>query len=143
MSWLFGYKKPVTDLPAQGSGGTPPPPGNDQSSISNTDSRATTGRESVYKFDSSALERAAQAAKELERSRKSPRLNSSKIQTLFLEYASQAFDVVRMQEQTKQLEIQKQIKVSISERSINHHRIYSHRNMLKLKLKYVSNINNN
>ena len=116
MSWLFGYKKPVTDLPAQGSGGatggTPPPPGNDQPSISNT---ATTGRESVYKFDSSALERAAQAAKELERSRKSPRLNSSKISSLFLEYASQAFDVVRMQEQTKQLEIQKQIKVIISQ----------------------------
>lgn len=79
MSWLFGYKKPVIDPSAQGSGGAaagglPPPPGNDQPS---TDSRNTTGRESVYKFDSTALERAAQAAKELERSRNSPRLNSS------------------------------------------------------------------
>ena len=31
---------------------------------------------------------------------------------LHLEYANQAFDVVKMQEQTKQLEIQKQMKVN-------------------------------
>ena len=76
MSWLFGYRKPVSDLPPQGSGGTTdgsPPSGssgNDKSSVGNTDPKAYAGRESIYKFDSTALERAAQAAKELERSRK-------------------------------------------------------------------------
>jgi hypothetical protein len=78
MSWLFGYKKPVSDLPPQGSGGSgdgSSPPGNignEKSSIGNTDPKAYAGRESFYKFDSTALERAAQAAKELERSRKLP-----------------------------------------------------------------------
>jgi hypothetical protein len=76
MSWLFGYKKPVSDLPPQGSGGSgdgSPPSGNsgnDKPSVGKTDPKAYAGRESVYKFDSSALERAAHAAKELERSRK-------------------------------------------------------------------------
>jgi len=75
MSWLFGYKKPVSDLPPQGLGGTsdgsspPGNTGNDKPSVGNTDPKAFAGRESIYKFDSSALERAAQAAKELERSR--------------------------------------------------------------------------
>lgn len=70
MSWLFGYKKPVSDLPAQGGStggvgdGVPPP------STNNPDPKQFAGRESIYKFDSTALERAAQAAKELERSRK-------------------------------------------------------------------------
>ena len=35
---------------------------------------------------------------------------------LSLAYANQAFDVVKMQEQTKQLEIQKQMKVHLSSR---------------------------
>ncbi|UJR15904.1 hypothetical protein I4U23_002826 [Adineta vaga] len=101
MSWIFGYKKPVLDLPPQGAGnagdGSSIPPdntGNNRSSSGNSDSKSFAGRESIYKFDSTALERAAQAAKELERS----------------QYANQAFDVVKMQEQTKQLEIQKQMK---------------------------------
>ena len=73
MSWIFGYKKPVLDLPPQGAGdgGSSLPPdnsGNNKSS-SNPDPKSYAGRESIYKFDSTALERAAQAAKELERSR--------------------------------------------------------------------------
>ena len=67
MSWLFGYKKPVSDLPAQGNSDTPMPPA---ASSSNPDPKAYANRESIYKFDSTALERAAQAAKELERSRR-------------------------------------------------------------------------
>ncbi|CAF3631230.1 unnamed protein product [Rotaria socialis] len=99
MSWLFGYKKPVSDLPpsgyAGGNDGSPPGSnGNDKPTIGNDDSKMFAGRESTYKFDSTALERAAKAAKELERS----------------PHANQAFDVVKMQEQTKQLEIQKQMK---------------------------------
>ena len=76
MSWIFGFKKPGADVPFQGSGGTSdgslPPAGgtgNDKPSGNISDPKAHTGRESIYKFDSTALERAAQAAKELERSR--------------------------------------------------------------------------
>ncbi len=77
MSWLFGYKKPVSDLPPPGAGGSndgsspPGNSGNDKPSVGNTNPKAFAGHESIYKFDSSALERAAQAAKDLERSRKS------------------------------------------------------------------------
>ena len=70
MSWLFGYKKPVSDLPAQGGSagdGVPPP---STTTTNNSDPKQFSARESIYKFDSTALERAAQAAKELERSRK-------------------------------------------------------------------------
>lgn len=76
MSWLFGYKKPVSDLPPQGLGGTgdgsspPSNTGNDKPSVGNIDPKVYAGHESIYKFDSTALERAAQAAKELERSSK-------------------------------------------------------------------------
>ncbi|CAF2814661.1 unnamed protein product [Rotaria sp. Silwood2] len=101
MSWLFGYKKPVSNVPPQGFGGSGDSSSsssnnneNGKSSGINTDSKGFAGHESIYKFDSSALERAAKAAKELERS----------------QYANQAFDVVKMQEQTKQLEIQKEMK---------------------------------
>ncbi|CAF4560478.1 unnamed protein product [Rotaria socialis] len=103
MSWLFGYKRPVSDLPSQGSGGSSESSsssskndGNEKPSSTDGNSKVYASRESIYKFDSGALERAAQAAKELERSK----------------YANQAFDVVKMQEQTKQLEIQKQMKIS-------------------------------
>jgi ATPase family AAA domain-containing protein 3A/B len=74
MSWIFGYKKPVLDLPSQGSGGSGDGSsgnsGNDKPSVGTVDPKQLAGRESFYKFDSTALERAAQAAKELERSRK-------------------------------------------------------------------------
>lgn len=73
MSWLFGYKKPVSDLPPQGFGGSGDSSSNDgreKPSTDKPDSKSFLGRESIYKFDSSALERAAQAAKELERSSK-------------------------------------------------------------------------
>lgn len=72
MSWLFGIKNnppPQPDLPFDlgpppqgggagggGGGGKEPP----------NDSRAS--KESTYRFDSAALERAAEAAKNLERS---------------------------------------------------------------------------
>lgn len=73
MSWIFGYKKPTLDLPQQGPGGAAgsdgSPSDNNRSSPGNVDPKAFAGRESIYKFDSTALERAAQAAKELERSR--------------------------------------------------------------------------
>jgi ATPase family AAA domain-containing protein 3A/B len=75
MSWLFGYKTPTTNLPNQNfegnsTDGSSGHTGNNQTSGGNTNAKNNAGRESIYKFDSTALERAAQAAKELERSRK-------------------------------------------------------------------------
>lgn len=74
MSWIFGYKRPVSDLPPPpglgGSGDGLSPPSGGTGNDKPVDPKAYAGRESVYKFDSTALERAAQAAKELERSRK-------------------------------------------------------------------------
>lgn len=82
MSWIFGYKKPTLDLPSQGVGNSNDGPssggvaGNNNPPTGNADSKLFAGHESIYKFDSSALERAARAAKELERSRKFNTLKS-------------------------------------------------------------------
>lgn len=71
MSWLFGLRKdpgsvgPVAPLPTEGSG--------DDSAGQNQQPRGNAGgarASDAYRFDSSALERAAQAAKELEKSSK-------------------------------------------------------------------------
>lgn len=65
MSWLFGYStkppQPPTDEPPAESSGPPASAG-----LTKAEKRTM----EAYRFDSSALERAAQAAKELERSRK-------------------------------------------------------------------------
>lgn len=69
MSWLFGIKRdpvPMSDafpVSSEGDAGgsTTPPPGDDKSKRKQME---------TYSFDSSALERAAQAARELERSSK-------------------------------------------------------------------------
>jgi ATPase family AAA domain-containing protein 3A/B len=69
MSWLFGLRKdtnfPVPAIPTPGAsdeGGNEDNKGQQQS--------AGPSRSEAYRFDSSALERAAQAAKELEKSSK-------------------------------------------------------------------------
>ncbi|KAJ8871211.1 hypothetical protein PR048_027517 [Dryococelus australis] len=87
MSWLFGYK---SSQPPSGIPQFPLPPGDggdDKDKKSKSDMEA-------YRFDSSALERAAKAAKELEQSK----------------HAKDAFEVVKMQELTKQHEFQAQMK---------------------------------
>lgn len=65
MSWLFGYSskppQPPSDEPPSEGGSAPA-----SSGLTKAEKRAM----EAYRFDSSALERAAQAAKELERSRK-------------------------------------------------------------------------
>lgn len=68
MSWLFGYKSqppqlPTEDAPADGSSAPGAAPA---VNLSRSEKKAM----EAYRFDSSALERAAQAAKELEKSRK-------------------------------------------------------------------------
>ena len=140
MSWIFGYKKPALDLPPANPDGAPPA-GNTAN-----DQQPLTGRESIYKFDSTALERAAKAAKELERSRQSFLSLSLSLsittKSSFAEYANQAFDVVKMQEQTKQLEIQKQMKVrGVRNRTTIDDLSLSLRNIRNTKKRSDSNIN--
>lgn len=69
MSWLFGLRKDPS-VPI-----VPPPPGGDDTNSNgqqqpSPSSNITPGSRSseAYRFDSSALERAAQAAKDLEKS---------------------------------------------------------------------------
>lgn len=74
MSWLFGYKSQVpTQMPDIGAGPAHPgsPPGT-AGSASGDQKLTTAERKAMeaYRFDSSALERAAEAAKTLERSSK-------------------------------------------------------------------------
>ncbi|CAL8110523.1 unnamed protein product [Orchesella dallaii] len=92
MSWLFGIKSnpPAPDLSfgdlspppqggAAGGGGGKEPPKDGK-----------VGKESTYRFDSAALERAAEAAKNLERS----------------PHAKEALDLAKLQEATKQKEME-------------------------------------
>uniref|UniRef100_A0A8C2L2I8 ATPase family AAA domain containing 3A n=1 Tax=Cyprinus carpio TaxID=7962 RepID=A0A8C2L2I8_CYPCA len=94
MSWLFGLNKgqsgsppdaPVPPAPPP----PPPPPGGGSGSGS-----GDRPKDKWSNFDPTGLERAAQAAKELDRSR----------------HAKEALDLARMQEQTVQLEHQGRIK---------------------------------
>jgi hypothetical protein len=88
MSWLFGYKTQPTspDLPK--------PAENSQQTDGKTKEEKL-GSQTAYSFDSTALERAASAAKVLEGSSN----------------ARQAFEITRMQETTRQQEIDLQRKV--------------------------------
>ncbi|KAF7208720.1 ATPase family AAA domain containing 3 [Nothobranchius furzeri] len=90
MSWLFGLNKgqpePPPGLPAQ----PPPPPPPAGGSGGGGDKP----KDKWSNFDPTGLERAAQAAKELDKSR----------------HAKEALDLARMQEQTSHLEYQSKIK---------------------------------
>ncbi|KAK0167572.1 hypothetical protein PV327_004951 [Microctonus hyperodae] len=94
MSWLLGsrYQQPPQDFsdyvqpPASGSGGS--------GDSNDPPSKKSGAGMDAYRFDSSALERAAVAAKQLE--------NSS--------HAKEALELTKLQEATKQVEIQSQLK---------------------------------
>ncbi|VUZ52568.1 unnamed protein product [Hymenolepis diminuta] len=90
MSWLFGYSR-SQNSGAGGEGGIPPPP---PPPPSKDDKKKMEEAISGFKFDSAALERAAKAARELEKSK----------------YAKEAFELSRMNEHTQQLEYQAKIK---------------------------------
>lgn len=74
MSWLFGYGSKTPQPPPDLSGGLPPdgqaPPGAGGGGEPPNLTKAEKKAMEAYRFDSSALERAAQAARELEKSRK-------------------------------------------------------------------------
>ncbi|XP_022832468.1 ATPase family AAA domain-containing protein 3A homolog [Spodoptera litura] len=89
MSWLFGYSStppPPSDVPPADSGGSAAPPTN----LTKSEKKAM----EAYRFDSSALERAAQAARELERSK----------------HSKEALELSKLQESTKQTEQMAKIK---------------------------------
>ncbi|CAG0902869.1 unnamed protein product [Darwinula stevensoni] len=95
MSWLFGLRNSTPQQPPEAGGGVPvgnaPPPGG--GNTGQGDTKVSKAME-AYRFDSAALERAAQAAKELERS----------------SYAKDALELSKMQEQTRQKEQMAKIK---------------------------------
>ncbi|CAD7093016.1 unnamed protein product [Hermetia illucens] len=93
MSWLFGSRaKPAVPPEDGGSDGIPSTAG--QSSGDPGLTKAERKAMEAYRFDSSALERAAEAAKTLERSR----------------HAREALELSKMQEQTRQQEYLSKVK---------------------------------
>uniref|UniRef100_A0A3B3ZJ83 ATPase family AAA domain-containing protein n=1 Tax=Periophthalmus magnuspinnatus TaxID=409849 RepID=A0A3B3ZJ83_9GOBI len=90
MSWLFGLNKGQPEPPSVPGQPPPPPPPPAGGSGSGGDKP----KDKWSNFDPTGLERAAQAAKELDKSR----------------HAKEALDLARMQEQTAQLEHQTKIK---------------------------------
>lgn len=97
MSWLFGFKSPTKDIDSIKLDNAPPKPSVDLN---------TSNDSNKFKFDSQALERAANAARELERSSMFLCLF-----TCFVEYAREAFDLSLKHEQTLQMEYQAKLKV--------------------------------
>lgn len=89
MSWLFGIKKdiPPLDLSGVDSVTNTPGTGEPEKPGSGTGAGSSSGS-GAHRFDSSGLERAAKAARELEASR----------------YAKDALHIIEMQEKTKQTE---------------------------------------
>jgi ATPase family AAA domain-containing protein 3A/B len=91
MSWLFGVKNP--QVPPANSSANNGDEGGSDGNIKKT-SNIMQNTESQYRFDSAALERAAKAAKDLEKS----------------VHAKELLELSRAQEKTKQMEYEKQIK---------------------------------
>lgn len=94
MSWLFGLNKGQPTPPDFSQLGLPPPPPDGGSDDKDPKKDSQGHGMEAYRFDSAALERAAKAAKDLEKS----------------VYAKDALDLTKQQEITKQLETQKVIK---------------------------------
>ncbi|KAK9722865.1 ATPase family associated with various cellular activities (AAA) [Popillia japonica] len=98
MSWIFGYRGNQQQTPDLSQFGIQPPPAAggadgappDDSKLTKAERKAM----EAYRFDSSALERAAQAARELEKSK----------------HAKEALELSKMQETTRQQEYQTKIK---------------------------------
>ncbi|XP_038216977.1 ATPase family AAA domain-containing protein 3A homolog [Zerene cesonia] len=104
MSWLFGYSRP-SQPPPEG----PPPEGEAAAAPPNL-TKAEKKAMEAYRFDSSALERAAQAARELERSR----------------HSKEALELSKLQEATRQQEQMAKIKeyeASIEQAKVEQRRI--------------------
>ncbi|XP_043249524.1 ATPase family AAA domain-containing protein 3A homolog isoform X1 [Colletes gigas] len=93
MSWIFGYRNAQPQDFSQFVQ-PPPAPGNAAGDGDVPRTPTTKSQMEAYRFDSSALERAAAAAKELERS----------------QHANAALELSKLQETTKQVEMQTELK---------------------------------
>lgn len=93
MSWLFGIRKDTPGVPLDNFQLPVPPDSGAPNDGTGGDTKKK-GKETTGMFDSTALERAAAAAKELERSK----------------YAKEAFELSKSQEISKQLEYQAKVK---------------------------------
>lgn len=91
MSWLFGMKQQQPQMPPD----LQPPSGGEGDPNQQSGGPQQAGSKVSYSFDSTALERAARAAKDLERNPN----------------AKQALELSRLQEVSKQKEIELQQKV--------------------------------
>ncbi|XP_025829400.1 ATPase family AAA domain-containing protein 3A homolog [Agrilus planipennis] len=96
MSWLFGYGRGGQQNADPNQPGVPEPPPSGGTGIPGDINLTKSEKKAMeaYRFDSSALERAAQAARELEKSR----------------HAKEALELSKLQETTKQVEYQSKIK---------------------------------
>uniref|UniRef100_U5EVQ2 Putative 26s protease s4 regulatory subunit n=1 Tax=Corethrella appendiculata TaxID=1370023 RepID=U5EVQ2_9DIPT len=92
MSWLFGYKSKVPEQPQMPESGDQSTAG--QAAGDQTLTKAERKAMEAYRFDSSALERAAEAARTLEKSRN----------------AKEALDLSKLQEVTRQQEYMAKVK---------------------------------
>ncbi|XP_072758459.1 ATPase family AAA domain-containing protein 3A homolog [Anoplolepis gracilipes] len=110
MSWLFGYRNSQPPQDFSQFVGQPPPAPAGGGTGGAPPSRMTNSQMEAYRFDSAALERAASAAKELERSK----------------HAREALDLSKMQENTRQMELQTEMKkyeASIEQLKIDQKRV--------------------
>ncbi|XP_053694411.1 ATPase family AAA domain-containing protein 3A homolog [Sabethes cyaneus] len=98
MSWLFGYKSQVPQMPPGGGDGGPPeePTAGSAGEVAGDKTLTKAERKAMeaYRFDSSALERAAEAARTLERSK----------------HSREALELSKLQEQTRQQEYMAKVK---------------------------------
>lgn len=100
MSWLFGVNKPSSPgegpplIPGSPPGGDDKSGGDEGSKDENSENEGSKGAPVWRSFDPSGLERAAKAARELEKSH----------------HSKEALEMARVQEATKQLEQQRKIK---------------------------------
>ncbi|XP_076277930.1 ATPase family AAA domain containing bor [Lasioglossum baleicum] len=109
MSWLFGYRNTQPQDFSQFVQ-VPPASANPAGDGDGSRPQITKSQMDAYRFDSSALERAAAAAKELERS----------------SHAKEALELSKLQESTKQVEMQTELKkyeASIEQMKGDHKRI--------------------
>ncbi|XP_065093177.1 ATPase family AAA domain-containing protein 3A homolog [Ochlerotatus camptorhynchus] len=112
MSWLFGYKSQVPQAPPPGGeGGAPQDPSSAGQAAGDVNlSKAERKAMEAYRFDSSALERAAEAARTLERSK----------------HAREALELSKLQEATRQQEFMtkaKEYEAHIEASKVEHKRV--------------------
>uniref|UniRef100_A0A1I8AKG7 AAA domain-containing protein n=1 Tax=Steinernema glaseri TaxID=37863 RepID=A0A1I8AKG7_9BILA len=110
MSWLFGMKAQETAIPPEFSGAAGAGGSADPTKPNSQPSKDAAGSKMAYSFDSTALERAAKAARDLETSKN----------------AKEVLELSRLQEITRQKEVEqqtKQLEAQIQAMKSDHQRV--------------------